>query len=54
MDDVLATGGTAGAAARLVRKLGGEVAGWSFLLEISFLQGRGRLDGAPTEVLAAV
>jgi adenine phosphoribosyltransferase len=54
VDDVLATGGTAAAAARLVRKLGGEVAGWSFLLEISFLQGRARLEGAPAEVLAAV
>lgn len=54
VDDVLATGGTAEAAARLVRKLGGDLVGWSFLLEISVLKGRGRLDGAPSEVLAAV
>jgi adenine phosphoribosyltransferase len=54
VDDVLATGGTAEAAARLVRKLGSEVVGWSFLLEISFLNGRGRLSGAPSQVLAAV
>ena len=54
VDDVLATGGTAEAAARLARRLGSDVAGWSFLLEISFLNGRGRLGGAPTEVLAAV
>jgi adenine phosphoribosyltransferase len=54
VDDVLATGGTAQAAGRLVRKLGGEVAGWSFLLEISFLKGRGRLEGAPCAVLTAV
>ena len=54
VDDVLATGGTAEAAARLARKLGGEVLGWSFLLEIAFLRGRGRLAGAPSEVLAAV
>jgi len=54
VDDVLATGGTAEAAARLARKLGSEVVGWSFLLEISLLKGRGRLTGAPTRVLAAV
>lgn len=54
VDDVLATGGTAEAAARLARKLGSEVVGWSFLLEISFLKGRDRLTGAPSQVLAAV
>jgi adenine phosphoribosyltransferase len=54
VDDVLATGGTAEAAARLARKLGSEVVGWSFLLEISFLKGRSRLSGAPSRVLAAV
>ena len=54
VDDVLATGGTAEAAARLARKLGSEVLGWSFLLEISFLKGRSRLSWADTQVLAAV
>ncbi|HEU4526150.1 MAG TPA: adenine phosphoribosyltransferase [Gemmatimonadales bacterium] len=54
VDDVLATGGTAEAAARLARKLGSEVAGWSFLLEISFLRGRDRLTGAPSAILATV
>jgi adenine phosphoribosyltransferase len=54
VDDVLATGGTAEAAARLARKLGSEVVGWSFLLEISFLNGRKRLSGAPGRVLAVV
>ena len=54
VDDVLATGGTAEAAARLARKLGSEVLGWSFLLEISFLNGRKRLSGAPGEVLAVI
>jgi adenine phosphoribosyltransferase len=54
VDDVLATGGTAEAAARLARKLGSEVAGWSFLLEIAFLRGRDRLTGAPSAILAGV
>lgn len=39
-DDLLATGGTAGAAARLVQQLGAEVAGFSFLIELDFLKGR--------------
>jgi adenine phosphoribosyltransferase len=54
VDDVLATGGTAKAAGRLARKLGAELLGWSFLLEISILKGQGRLDGPPCHVLAAV
>ena len=45
MDDVLATGGTARAAARLVERLGARVAGYGFLVELSFLGGRGKLDG---------
>jgi adenine phosphoribosyltransferase len=45
VDDVLATGGTALAASRLVEMAGAEVAGWSFLLEIAGLGGRGRLGG---------
>ena len=47
VDDVLATGGTAEAAGQLVRRLGGEVVGWSFLLELGFLKGATRLAGAP-------
>lgn len=47
VDDVLATGGTAWAAAELVRRLGGEIAGWSFLLSISALKGAAKLTGAP-------
>ena len=44
VDDLLATGGTALAAAMLVEKLGGEVAGMEFLIELSFLHGRDKLS----------
>jgi adenine phosphoribosyltransferase len=44
-DDLLATGGTAAAASDLVRKLGGEVAGAAFAVELSFLNGRAKLPG---------
>ncbi len=43
-DDVIATGGTASAAGRLARKSGGVVLGFSFLIELGFLEGRGRLE----------
>lgn len=46
-DDLLATGGTALASVRLVEKLGGEVAGVSFVIELEALQGRNRLNGYP-------
>ena len=45
IDDVLATGGTAKAAASLVRRIGGEVVGLSFLIELNFLSGRDKLNG---------
>jgi adenine phosphoribosyltransferase len=47
-DDVLATGGTATAAAELITMAGGEIAGFSFLTELSFLQGRNALP-VPSE-----
>ena len=53
VDDVLATGGTARAAGALIRRLGGELVGWSFLLEIAALRGRRQLTGAPVHVLAS-
>jgi adenine phosphoribosyltransferase len=45
VDDLLATGGTAAAAARMVTELGGTVAGIGFVVELTFLQGRQRLEG---------
>jgi len=44
-DDLLATGGTALASVRLVEKLGGKVAGVSFVIELEALKGRDRLNG---------
>ncbi|NNT73074.1 adenine phosphoribosyltransferase [Flavobacterium sp. IMCC34852] len=44
-DDVLATGGTAKAVCELVERLGGEIVQVNFLMELSFLNGRQKLDG---------
>jgi adenine phosphoribosyltransferase len=44
-DDLLATGGTAQAVVNLVERLGGKVAGLSFVVELDFLNGRDRLQG---------
>jgi adenine phosphoribosyltransferase len=47
MDDLLATGGTAAAACNLVEKLGSTVVEVAFLIELSFLKGRDRLQNHP-------
>ncbi len=44
-DDLLATGGTAEAVTKLIEKLGGEVVQISFLIELSFLNGKDKLEG---------
>ena len=51
VDDLLATGGTAAAAAKLVETLGGKVAGFSFLVELGFLSGRKVLSGYDVQSL---
>jgi len=50
-DDLLATGGTARALCDLVTQLGGEVVACAFLVELSFLAGREKLDGIPVHAL---
>ena len=45
VDDLLATGGTVEATCLLVKKLGGEIIGLTFLIELAFLKGRDRLKG---------
>ena len=47
LDDLLATGGTAAAAAKLVHKVGAEIIEIGFLIELSFLNGREKLNGHP-------
>jgi len=51
VDDVLATGGTAAAAVRLVERLGGKVAGLSFVIELDALGGRAKLPGQRVDTL---
>ena len=51
VDDVLATGGTANAAAQLVGGTGAALVGFTFLIELDFLKGRPRLQGRRVEAL---
>jgi len=51
IDDLLATGGTGAAAARLVERLGGKICGFGCLIELTFLNGRNTLLGYPVTAL---
>ncbi len=53
VDDVLATGGTAEAVGRLVARQGAELVSYSFLVELSFLQGAKRLGAGKVHALVA-
>jgi adenine phosphoribosyltransferase len=54
VDDVLATGGTAGAALELVERAGGTVVGFTVLMELAFLKGRERLSPRTVHALLTV
>ncbi len=51
IDDLLATGGTAAATAKLVEKQGGQVAGFAFVIELGFLEGGKKLTPHPVRSL---
>jgi adenine phosphoribosyltransferase len=49
IDDLLATGGTAAAAAKLIKKVGGDLVEAQFLIELEFLNGRKNLESLPVQ-----
>ena len=53
VDDLLATGGTMQAACRMVEQLGGNIVGITFLIELTFLPGRAKLNDYPLHCLIA-
>ncbi len=54
VDDLVATGGTALATARMIEKLGGNVAGLGFIIELTFLDGRKKLEAKGYDVQALI
>ena len=53
-DDLLATGGTVVAASKLVEKLGGEIAAYSFVISLDFLQSAGRLTRFSDKIISLI
>jgi len=53
LDDLLATGGTMAASIELMNKVGAEVAGAACIIELTFLNGRSKLNGVPFDTLVA-
>lgn len=53
-DDLLATGGSAGAAAELVKQCGGDVSSFSFLVNLSFLNGNSKLKEYTSDIISIV
>lgn len=53
-DDLLATGGTAVAAAKLIESQGAEILGFSFVVELTFLEGRKRLEDFTSNITSIV
>ncbi len=53
-DDLLATGGTANAAAKLVDRLGGNVSAFLFVVELSFLEGRKNIDSESNKTISLI
>ena len=51
LDDLLATGGTAAAAANLLQKIGAEIVEVGFMIELGFLDGREKMNGHPVNAL---
>ena len=51
VDDLIATGGSAAAAGTLVKKCGGNLIGYMFIIELSKLNGRAKLEDAPVYTL---
>lgn len=53
-DDLLATGGTVSAATRLVQQLGGEIAGYAFVISLDFLEGKERLKETSNHIISLI
>ncbi len=53
LDDLLATGGTMAASIELINKVGAEVVGTACIIELTFLDGRSKLNGVPFDALMA-